>query len=201
MMDAVNKPIFRVAGHEDLDSIMMLETEAFSRGWSKPSWAEEIHEHYVALGYSDYGMGVIAMSTVAGIAELRRIIVAPEARGRGLGHDLVSHGLEWAERFGTTEVFLEVAADNPAAIGLYESSGFTLLDRRADYYGPGADALVYRRVIPLIDPVILAAADVIQPPSDVIQSPTDVILTQSGSPSQQGTDPSTTPEETSCPNR
>jgi len=168
----------RLAGVQDLDSIMRLETQAFPRGWSARSWAEEIHDHYVAVGYSNHGMGVIAMSTVAGTAELHRIIVAPQAQGHGLGRALVSHGLEWSARFGSTQVFLEVSAGNQAAIGLYESCGFTLLDRRADYYEPGDDALVYRRVIPPTDPVILAQFD-----------------------SESVNQLSATPEEESCPNR
>ena len=42
-------------------------------------------------------------------------------------------------------VFLEVAADNAAARGLYDSAGFVPCGVRPDYYGPGRDALVLRR--------------------------------------------------------
>jgi len=189
----------RLAGLQDLDGIMALEKAGFSRGWSAKSWAEEISDHYVVVAGD--GLGVIAMSAVAGTVELLRVIVAPQAQGRGLGRALVSHGLEWAEHFGATDVFLEVSASNQAAIQLYESCGFTPLDRRTDYYGPGDDALVYRRVIQPPAGVGQTPIDVVQAPVDVVLPP-DVILTQSGSPSHShGTDSSTTPEETSCPNR
>jgi len=165
-VDTVATPVIRLAGVRDLDRIMALETEAFPRGWSATSWTQEIRDHYVAI--VDEGVGVIAMSEVAGTAELLRVIVSSGARGHGLGRALVSHGLEWASCFKATEVFLEVSHTNQIAIRLYESLGFTLLDRRVSYYGPGDDALVYRRVIPSADPVI--------PSTD------PVILTQSGSP-------------------
>ena len=167
----------RLAGREDVDRIMALEAEAFPRGWSVQSWEQTIRDHYVAV--ADGGLGVIAMSEVAGTAEVLRVIVSAQARGHGLGRALVVHGLEWASCFGATEVFLEVSADNPIAIRLYKSLGFALLDRRRDYYGPGDDALVYRRVIP-----------------------DTVILTQSGSPEHlQVPAPSAPSEEETCLNR
>ena len=145
-MDDVATAQIHLAGCEDLDVIMALETEAFPHGWSATSWEQTIRDHYVAI--ADDGLGVIAMSEVAGTAELLRVIVSAQARGHGLGRALVNHGLEWASCFGATEVFLEVSANNPIAIKLYESCGFALLDRRRNYYGPDDDALVYRHVIP-----------------------------------------------------
>ena len=145
-MDGAATAQIRLAGREDLEAIMALEAEAFPRGWSVQSWEQTIRDHYVAVAAD--GLGVIAMSEVAGTAEVLRVIVSLQARGHGLGRALVVHGLEWASCFGATEVFLEVSADNPIAIRLYESLGFALLDRRKNYYGPGDDALVYRRVIP-----------------------------------------------------
>jgi ribosomal protein S18 acetylase RimI-like enzyme len=41
--------------------------------------------------------------------------------------------------------FLEVRADNDAAVALYESEGFEAIDRRVGYYQPdGVDAIVMR---------------------------------------------------------
>lgn len=138
----------RPATDEDLDRIMALEREAFAHGWSSQSWAGQIRDRFTAVGRTVGGIGVVAMSSVADTAELLRIVVAKGARGVGLGRALVRHGLEWAARQGAGEVFLEVSAGNRVAIGLYESCGFSQLDRRADYYGPDDDALVYRRQIP-----------------------------------------------------
>jgi len=175
--DVVATPPVRLAGLQDLGQIMALENEAFPHGWSAQSWAEEITDHYVAVAGD--GLGVIAMSEVAGTAELLRVIVSPEARGHGLGRSLVSHGLEWAQHFGAAKVFLEVSADNCAAIKLYESSGFAPVNRRADYYGPGDDGVVYCRVIVPLD---------------------TLVLPEPGSPSPANV-PTAVSKEEPCPNR
>ena len=137
--------LLRLATLSDLPEIMALEGEGFERGWSGESWAEEVRDHFVAVGCEgETVVGVVALSRVEDTAELLRIVVAGSARGRGLGRALVNHGLRWAESSACEEVFLEVSAGNEAAIGLYEACGFVLLDRRRDYYGVGDDALVYR---------------------------------------------------------
>jgi len=50
-------------------------------------------------------------------------------------------------------MFLEVAADNEAALSLYQGLGFTPTGRRGGYYErsqrPAADALILRTPLPL----------------------------------------------------
>jgi ribosomal protein S18 acetylase RimI-like enzyme len=54
--------------------------------------------------------------------------------------------LDHAQQRGVRSVFLEVRADNDAAIALYDSEGFQTIDRRVGYYQPdGVDALVMRK--------------------------------------------------------
>ena len=57
--------------------------------------------------------------------------VAPEQRGRGIGRLLVERALAWPRGPGraepaVTRVELQVRADNPRAIALYESFGFAI---------------------------------------------------------------------------
>ena len=133
----------RPAAPADLAAIMGLETAAFTGGWSERSWADEVRDHFVLVAEEDRVVGVLAMSAVAGTAEVLRIIVDESVRRTGHGRALLCHGLAWAQTVAG-QVFLEVSAGNQAAISMYESEGFRLLDRRSDYYGPGDDALVYR---------------------------------------------------------
>jgi ribosomal-protein-alanine N-acetyltransferase len=96
--------------------------------------------------------GFLLGRAVAGEAELLTIAVAPEARRRGLGRKLMGRFLYQARLRGAERAFLEVAADNPAAIGLYESSGFQPAGTRRGYYrspdGRRIDALVLARDLP-----------------------------------------------------
>ena len=89
---------------------------------------------------------------VAGEAELLTLAVAPEARRQGIGRGLVTDFIARAAAQGAATVFLEVAADNAAALALYRAAGFAEAGRRRGYYrrpdGAAADALVLRRALP-----------------------------------------------------
>ncbi|HQT72726.1 MAG TPA: GNAT family N-acetyltransferase, partial [Acidiphilium sp.] len=82
---------------------------------------------------------------VAGEAEILTIGVAATARRRGIARALLGAALGEARGRGAETVFLEVAADNDAAIRLYRACLFRPAGRRRDYYGPGRDALLFTR--------------------------------------------------------
>ncbi len=92
-----------------------------------------------------FAMGQLA----ADEAEILTIGVLPPFQKSGLGRRLVK-GLSTAlANAGAERLFLEVAADNPAAIALYESEGFKQVGRRPAYYERAGtspvDALVLSR--------------------------------------------------------
>jgi GNAT superfamily N-acetyltransferase len=57
-------------------------------------------------------------------AEIRRMYVAPPARGRGIGRKLLHRLLEAAEELGYARVRLETGDGQLEAINLYRSAGF-----------------------------------------------------------------------------
>ena len=79
-------------------------------------------------------------------AELLRIAVAPEARGRGLGRALLEACQRELAEEGLAQLFLEVRPTNLAAIRLYERCGWEPCGRRPRYYSDGEDALLFQRV-------------------------------------------------------
>jgi len=87
-------------------------------------------------------------------AELLTIAVAPAARRRGAGKGLVLEFEESARLRGAATSFLEVAADNMAAIALYTGCGYSESGRRTGYYramnAAATDAILLSR--PLILP-------------------------------------------------
>ena len=95
--------------------------------------------------------GFLLGRAVAGEAELLTLAVAPESRRLGLGRKLVARFIYQAQLRGAEQAFLEVSAENPAAIALYESAGFTASGRRRAYYatpeGERIDALVMTRAL------------------------------------------------------
>ena len=58
------------------------------------------------------------------LAEVRRMYVAPAARGRGLARRLLEALLEGARQLGYRKVRLETGSQQPEAIRLYQSAGF-----------------------------------------------------------------------------
>jgi ribosomal protein S18 acetylase RimI-like enzyme len=63
-------------------------------------------------------------SLAPGQIELTYIGVAPSARGRGLGREMLAAFVESARSAGYQSVILSVETDNPAAIALYTGFGF-----------------------------------------------------------------------------
>ncbi len=67
-------------------------------------------------------------------AYLEELYVAPARRGEGLGRALLDATLQAAREAGAKFIHLGTSEDDTAALGLYESSGFT--NREGDPDGP-----------------------------------------------------------------
>jgi GNAT superfamily N-acetyltransferase len=84
-----------------------------------------------------------------GVAELKRMYVVPQARGRGISK-AVLRGLESAARHrGWTTLRLETGPRQPEAIRLYTGAGYQEIEAFGGYVGDpdAADSLFYERVL------------------------------------------------------
>jgi putative acetyltransferase len=68
-----------------------------------------------------------------GSAEIKRMFVVPEARGRGTGRRILVRLIEAARAEGVSVVRLETGVKQPAAIGLYRAAGFEDIDPFGGY--------------------------------------------------------------------
>jgi ribosomal protein S18 acetylase RimI-like enzyme len=73
-------------------------------------------------------------------ARLYSLVVAPRARGRGLGALLLADAEDCVRQRGRSQLGLEVRADNTAAIALYRRAGYQELASRTGYYEDGETA-------------------------------------------------------------
>jgi [ribosomal protein S18]-alanine N-acetyltransferase len=134
------------------EALATLHTHAFRTPapWSATDFAGFLADPLVFL-LVEGDAGFLLGRAVAGEAELLTLAVAPEARRLGIGRKLLARFLYQARLRGAESAFLEVAADNVAAIALYESAGFTQAGLRRGYYqtpeGNRIDALVLSRVL------------------------------------------------------
>ncbi len=95
-------------------------------------------------------VGFIIGMTAADTSEIYSIGVPPEHRGQGIARDLLLAAIKACGSAGAETMFLEVAADNDPAVGLYRRVGFDRTGVRKNYYRRGdkrIDALVMNRKI------------------------------------------------------
>jgi putative acetyltransferase len=73
--------------------------------------------------------------------EIRKMYLAPQMRGQGLGRRLLEHALSRARGLGYSRVELETASVLKEAVGLYERYGFQRFER--DHLASRCDAAYY----------------------------------------------------------
>lgn len=144
-------PEIRVATLDDLDDVLALDRACFARAWTPAQWRAEFESGdqvraLILIAHADARPIAHACAPMLGErCELRRIGVLAEARGRGVGRDLVGRVIDHAKQANCTRIELEVAADNVAAIALYRREGFRSVGVRPRYYrdrDPPADAVM-----------------------------------------------------------
>lgn len=130
------------------EDLAALHKAAFltERPWSAAEFSGLLQTPFVSLFPHDHGFAL--SRTVAGETELLTLAVDPASRRKGIGRLLTRNWLS-ANEIKADTAFLEVAADNIAAVALYESLGFDTIATRGAYYarknGAAADAMVMRR--------------------------------------------------------
>lgn len=130
----------------DLPGVMACEGAFTHARWSEQSWTDEItgagRLTLVEKDADGAVWGVATFSVGPDVADLNRVVVAPDRRRAGVARRLVLEGMAWAGESAASQMMLEVDDANEPAIALYRHLGFAPLARRRNYYGPGRDALV-----------------------------------------------------------
>lgn len=70
-----------------------------------------------------------------GVAEIKRMYVLPEFRGRGLASRVLEELERWASELGFEKCILETGKKQPEAIGLYRKSGYRIMPNYGQYQG------------------------------------------------------------------
>ncbi len=148
---SVVAPTLRELHWTDLPALAALERDLFAHdAWAEPTWWAELagrpRREYLVLTDADGVLGYAGLDHGGDVADVMTIAVAPRAQGHGFGRLLLDELEQRARSRGAAHVILEVRADNLAALGLYERSGYAVLSTRRRYYQPGdVDALVMRK--------------------------------------------------------
>ncbi|MBI1200758.1 MAG: ribosomal-protein-alanine N-acetyltransferase [Phenylobacterium sp.] len=140
----------RAGSAADAAAMASVHAQAFDAPWDQAAFEQLLSGPgvYAFLVAGDDPMGFVLCRAAAGEAEVLTVGVAPWARRRGIGAALMTAAVAAARTAGAQAMFLEVDADNAAALALYESLGFERAGLRKAYYDRGlagrADAVVMR---------------------------------------------------------
>jgi GNAT superfamily N-acetyltransferase len=92
---------------------------------------------HVVVAYEDseaVGCGAIK-EYEDGAAEIKRMFVLPERRGRGIAKMILSELETWANELDFSECILETGWKQPEAIALYRKSGYETIPNYGQYEG------------------------------------------------------------------
>lgn len=141
--------VYRKLRTEDVPFISRLEEETFSMPWSADSFLRMIEKEDTAYFVAEEDgriLGGCGLLLIAGEGNITNVVVAPEARKRGVATGLLTYLLAEGSRAGLYAYTLEVRVSNAAAIRLYEKLGFVSEGIRPGFYEkPVEDAMIMWR--------------------------------------------------------
>lgn len=143
--------IERLQGVEDLEGVLAVDQECFTRPWTRVMYESEFLNQSTSrlhvLRTPEFRVaGYIATWIVIDEVHINNLAVRPVCQRRGLGSTLLTYALESAAGEGAYRATLEVRRSNDGARRLYERFGFRVAGIRKDYYShPVEDALILWR--------------------------------------------------------
>lgn len=145
------RPAFTIRSAEsgDLGALVALEERSFAGDrLSRRLLARHLGSATASLLVAEHagvllGDALVFFRAGSRAARLYSLVISAAARGQGLGRALLEASEQVALDRGCREMRLEVRADNPQAITLYEHAGYRLRDLQPDYYEDGMDARRY----------------------------------------------------------
>ena len=93
----------------------------------------------------DHVLGCIALRPLEPqVAEIKRLFVRPQARGKGVGKALIGAAIAAAKQFGYDEIKLDTLPQMEGAIALYKASGFVPIPPYGSHPYPGLVTLGWK---------------------------------------------------------
>ncbi|MBE1298819.1 MAG: ribosomal-protein-alanine N-acetyltransferase [Alteromonadaceae bacterium] len=144
--------MFQTITLENYSDAFLLQETCHQFPWSEKVFVDCLTEPYfcehllVDGKVTGYYVGLLA----AVEATLMDIGIAEQARGQGHGRKLLERFIEQCESRKALDCWLEVRASNAAALHLYRSYEFELIETRKNYYPADSgreDALIMKKIL------------------------------------------------------
>ncbi len=128
---------FRKMTVEDVGSVVEMEAESFHDAWNENMVLDELNNsltHYLIMEADGRTVGYAGFWLVAGEAQITRVAVKKNERGKGYGNSLTAAIVNEAWMMEAEAVTLEVRESNAVAQRAYENNGFVSEGIRPNYY-------------------------------------------------------------------
>ena len=132
-------PIIRELGEVDAEWMASLHSKAFA--WHQRWDALAIRSLMAkpttlstGIAINNAWAGFIMTSFVVGESEILTIAIEPTQQRKGYAKLLIETFIAQQKSNGLEKIFLEVIETNIPAIKLYQSLGFSIISKRANYY-------------------------------------------------------------------
>ena len=136
--------MIEVMKKSDLDEIVEIEKEAFTRPWTKDYFIHEIDENEFSELYvyrvDDQIIGYADLWYMFENCDLSKIAIRKDCRHQGYGDKLLKEAMEIARKKDAEFMHLEVNVNNSDAIRLYQRNDFQVVRTREKYYDNRDDA-------------------------------------------------------------
>lgn len=140
---------FRPWTFVDLIPIWGLEKSIYlDDPWSLEQFKEEFagkSRQYLIAEFAGTIVGYAGVMRAGEVTDILTLTVDPSFRRRGIAREFLKRMVDWSRNQGVDAMMLEMRVGNLEAEPLYLAQGFRKISKRANYYGPGLDALVMRK--------------------------------------------------------
>lgn len=136
----------------DVAKVVEIEKKLFPQPWSRQSFLDLKKDPHFWLWVAKANwevVGYLVAQVIQEEAEIHNIAVDPAKQRQKVGSFLLKEFLNKAQSSGVQIVFLMVRASNIPARNFYESLGFSLQNRRKNYYSAPdkEDALILTKAL------------------------------------------------------
>ncbi|MBR3771042.1 MAG: ribosomal protein S18-alanine N-acetyltransferase [Clostridium sp.] len=137
----------RLMVEEDIDSVEQIETQLFSKPWTKQDFINSLSDmHNIYVVAENEQQEIIGYSGIWGVldeGQITNVAVRTQDQGKGIGYEMLCELIEIGKNEGLQQFTLEVRKSNEKAIHLYEKLGFIDEGIRKNFYDkPVEDAII-----------------------------------------------------------
>ncbi len=147
MVPVADKWPLRRAARRDLKALCELQRRTQHRFWDLSTWEIEYERDSGVIWVVDGPreakiIAYLVAWRVLDTVEIVDLAVAPDYRRRSVASTMLDTLAVLAAASGASQIALEVAENNRAAVGFYENRGFQHQGRRSAFYADGEEAIL-----------------------------------------------------------